>query len=155
MIKYISRGFLLGIFLFLAPFFSVYSQIAEVMDGVLDVPELSYAQAARFVLAASETLPVAVSAGEAFMYARQQNWIPGAAQAEGPITMGALSLLIMKSFKIPGGFMYALFPSGRYAYRTMVRRSFIDGVADQAMRVSGEEFFLILGNVLSYKGGDN
>ena len=151
--KRLPKGFtLLMTFFLFAPLLSIHAQIANEMDEALELERMTYAQAARFVLAASETLPADTSADQAFAYAQEQKWISGDAQAGGAITLGALSLLIMKSFDIKGGFMYALFPSGRYAYRSLVRRGFIQGFADPALTVSGDRFFLILGKALSYKG---
>jgi hypothetical protein len=42
-----------------------------------------------------------------------------------------------------------LLPGPRYAYRSMVSNSYIDGNTDPGMTVSGERFLLILGKVLN------
>jgi hypothetical protein len=59
-----------------------------------------------------------------------------------------------RAFNIPGGFMHALLPGPRYAFRAMVNRSFIQGAADPGMTVSGERFLQILGKVLDAAGGE-
>ena len=143
----------MAVLLLLVPLLPLYPQFAAEMERALDLPQVTYSQAARFVLAASQTLPENTSVAQAFVYARDQKIMPGNV-ADVPITLGALSLLMMKSFNIKGGFMYALFPSKRYAYRAMVRRELIQGFADPGLTVSGERFFYILSRVLSYVGDE-
>jgi hypothetical protein len=60
----------------------------------------------------------------------------------------------MKAFNIKGGMMYTFFPGPRYAFRTMVSRSFIQSPADPGLQVSGEQFLIILDDVLSAEGGE-
>jgi hypothetical protein len=61
---------------------------------------------------------------------------------------------MMKAFNLKGGMMFAIAPGPRYAYRSMLNRSFIQAAADPTMTVSGDRFLLILGNVLSVAGGE-
>ena len=119
-----------------------FGQTAAELDVVLEKSELSYAEAARFVLAAEDGFDRAMSNG----------WLPKGAEPGGAIKLGELSFLIMKTFDMKGGLMYMILPGPRYAFRSMVSRSFIQGAADPAMKVSGERFLLILGNVLDAAG---
>ncbi|MDL2229816.1 hypothetical protein LJC14_06155 [Treponema sp. OttesenSCG-928-L16] len=128
----------------------LFAQTAQDMDAVLAAENVSYAQAARFVLSASEVLSQDVSAESAFAEALSRGWIPEDTAAEDPISMGKLSLLIMKSFDLSGGFMYALFPVSRYAYRELSYKQIIQGRSDPAVFLSGERFLHILGRTLSY-----
>ena len=139
--------FVLGLLLIIPGFLP--AQTAAELEAVLDDPAISYSQAARFVMAASGG-----SADEAFESAAARRWLPRGASADDPIRLGALSHLLMKAFGLKGGMMYAIFPGPRYAYRSMVSRSFIQGSSDPAMIVSGERFLLILGNVLDAAGGE-
>jgi hypothetical protein len=100
------------------------------------------------------TNAAALEGEKAFAWAVDRGWLPAGATADDPINMGDLSFLIMKAFNLKGGAMYSFFPGPRYAFRTMVSRSFIQSPADPAMRVSGERFLLILGNVLSAEEGE-
>jgi hypothetical protein len=118
------------------------SQAAE-LDAVLETAVLSRLQAARFIEAS------APSPGAA-----EEGWLPKEAVLADPVSLGELSFLLMRAFNIKGGFMYALLPGPRYAFRTLVSRSLIQGEADPAMTVSGERFLHILGNVLSLAGGE-
>jgi hypothetical protein len=72
----------------------------------------------------------------------------------GLIRMGELSYLVMKSFGLSGGFMYALFPGPRYAYRALAWRRILPGGADPARSLSGEELLYITGTVLTHTGRD-
>jgi hypothetical protein len=128
----------------------VRAQTAGELEGLLDTGRITYAQAAYFTLASAPGSPPSDRAG-AFALALERGWLPAKA-AEGPVTLGELSLLMMRAFALEGGFMYRLFPGPRYAYREMTRRGFIEGRADPGFTVSGERFLQILGKVLSHTG---
>jgi len=132
---------------------SLYAQTAAELEELLQIQTVSYGQAARFVLEAADTTNVN-DAAQAFEFAAERSWLPKKAAAEKPITLAELSFLIMKAFDLRGGMMYAIKPCPRYAYRSMISRSFIQGASDPAMTVSGDRFLLILGNVLDAAGGD-
>jgi len=143
--------FLLGL-LFLLPVF-LPAQTAAELETVMKTSVVTCAQAARFVTAsvegdASIRSDASFSQNE-FEQALEKGWLPKGTTPDEGITLGKLSLLIMQAFEIRGGLMYMILPGQRYAFRTMVSRSFIQGRADPAMKVSGERFLDILGRVLS------
>jgi len=125
------------------------AQTAAELETVLMTPAVTRAQAARFVIASITP----ESEADPFSLAVSRGWLKKSAP-DKPIKMGELSLLIMKAFNIKGGMMYSVFPSPRYAFRTMTSRSLIQGASDPAMTMNGERFLLILGRVLSYTGDD-
>ena len=127
------------------------AQTAAELDILLETREMSQAQAARYVLTAVDG---PVSQDSAFQQAMEKGWLPENAAANDPITLGSLSFLIMKAFDYKGGLMYMLLPGPRYAFRSLVSRSIIQGTVDPAMKVSGDKFLLILGNLLDAAGGD-
>jgi len=129
------------------------AQTAAELETVLETPVISCEQAAWFTLAAALDEPP-VSSQTAFAQAVSRGWLKKAAP-DDPITLGKLSFLIMRAFEIKGGVMFSIFPGPRYAYRSMLSRSFIQGAADPAMTVSGERFLVILGKVLSAEGGES
>jgi hypothetical protein len=148
--------FLAFSFLFATPAF-LPAQTAVKMDAILETPVISCAQAAWFVLAAVNTVPSEspvqdTGTEDAFKQAIDNNWLPQQTDPDDPITLKALSFLLMRAFNIKGGLMYAILPGPRYAFRTLASRSLIQGTADPNMTVSGERFLHILGNVLSYMG---
>jgi hypothetical protein len=122
-------------------------QTAAEMEGLLDAGEITCAQAAYFVFAAAlEDPPQNPEA--AFAMALEQGCLPAKSESNRGITMGGFSLLLMKTFDIKGGLMYRLFPRGRYAFREMTGRGFIEGRSYSTLPVSGEQFLRILENVL-------
>jgi hypothetical protein len=125
---------------------AAYGQTATELESLLETGEITCSQAAYFVLAAAET-PSNPEA--AFAAAREKGWLPAKAESGDSITLGGLSLLMMKAFDLKGGLMYRFFPGGRYAYRTMTSRGFIEGRSYSTLKVSGERFLQILGNILA------
>jgi hypothetical protein len=154
--KRTTRAFCIGLFLVLFFFCpnSLFAQNAVDMDALLDTRELTYAQAAQFVLPAAGVAAGRLSEIEAFRTVESRGWIPENAKAPESINAGSLSLLIMKSFDLKGGLMYTLFPSPRYAYRELQYRTFIQGNTDPRETVSGAQFLHILGRVLKSVEGD-
>jgi hypothetical protein len=130
------------------------AQTAAELEALLESPAVTYSQAARFVLASLEAPVPGSGTGAAFAAALERRWLPARAAPDKPVRLGELSFLMTRAFGIRGGFMYALLPGPRYAFRAMVSRSLIQGAADPAMTVSGERFLHILGGVLAYTGGE-
>jgi hypothetical protein len=128
-------------------------QTALEMESLLEAGEISFSQAAYFTLASALENPPENPEG-AFVMALENGWFPARAERGNPLTLADLSLLIMKAFNLEGGLMYRFFPGGRYAYREMTSRGFIEGRAYPGMKVPGEQFLYILGNVLA-QGGTN
>jgi hypothetical protein len=152
-----NRFFVLS-FLFMAPAF-LPAQTAVRLDAVLETPAISCAQAAWFVLAAVTIVPADspdqnASMETAFKQVMDNRWLPQKTSPGDPVTLKTLSFLLMGAFNIKGGLMYTILPGPRYAFRTLVSRSLIQGAADPDMTVSGERFLHILGNVLSYAGAE-
>ena len=125
------------------------AQTADELDTILDTQEITCSQAALFVLAASGSLS---GGGDAFAAAWEQGWLPKGAEADSPVTLGNLSLLIMKAFALPGGLSYTLFPGPRHACRELAYLRIIRGRTDPAGRLSGGEFLHILGRTLTVTG---
>ena len=141
----------LCIIMFLAHAAALHAQTAQAadMEQLLGAQKITWAQAAYFSLgAALETAPA--NPQEAFALAREQGWLPKNAQAEESAVMKGVSLLLMRSFAIPGGLMYRIFPNARYAYRELKSRGFIQGRVYASGSVSGAAFLQLLGELLSY-----
>ena len=131
--------------------FSVFAQsTAQEMEALLARPEVTYAQAARFVLKAADRL-AAANDEEAFRYAAQKLWLPKEAQSGEPAQLGGLSLLIMNAFDFDGGFMYTAAKNSHYAFRELQYKNIIQGRADPYTRVSGDYLVFIIGRALSEK----
>jgi hypothetical protein len=128
------------------------AQTAEYLDTLLDTPEVTYAAAAFIVLSAAGLIGGDSTPEAAFEEARTRNYLPQNAEAAETIRLGELSFLIMRAFGMKSGFMYAVFPGPRYAYRELVYRKLIQGRNDSALRVSGDRLLRITGRVLDYRG---
>ena len=135
----------------------VHAQTAAELEGLLKVKEITWAEAAYFTLSSSaEAVPAngqAAARQAAFQFVRERGRLPKNAEAEGKARLDGLSLLLMRSFDVPGGLMYGLLHNPRYAYREMKALGFIRGRVYPTDTVSGAEFLHILGNLLSYTGG--
>ena len=147
------KKYLIPLFFLLLPVLA-FAQTAAELEAILGTGELSCGQAARFVRASVRdgVASDSVSPYADFDEAMANRWFPKKTSANESITLGKLSFLMMRAFNIKGGMMYAAFPGPRYAFRSMVSHSYIQGVSDPAMKVSGERFLQILGRVLSSTG---
>lgn len=128
-----------------------FAQTASELEAVLETQAVTCAQAARFVIASSGT----TLSGPEFELAMARGWFREGTAPDESITLGKLSFLIMKAFYMKGSMMYAIFPGPRYAFRSMVSRSYIQAPSDPAMKVSGERFLQILGRVLNAVGEES
>jgi hypothetical protein len=127
------------------------AQNAAELESLLAAGEISFFQAAYFSLASAPG-DTPESPEAAFVLARNRGWLPTLSEGKNALTLGDLSLLLVKAFNIEGSLMYRLFPGRRYAYREMVRRGFIEGPSYPHLKVSGERFLRILGRVLAEGG---
>jgi hypothetical protein len=130
----------------------LHAQTAAELERVLAVPAVSYGDAAWIVLSAAGALPPETSAGGAYGFAADNNWLPKKAAPEASVTLGGLSLLIMQSLNLKGGLMFSLFPNSRYSYRELVYRQVIQGRAYSTQKVPGERLLRILSRALEYSG---
>ena len=133
--------------LFLLPV--IHAQTAAELEAALESPAITCAQAASFIIRSVDP----EFAENAYDLALSRGWFKNE-RPDDHVTMGRLSFMFMQAYDIKGGFMYSLFPGKRYAFRTMVSRSLIQGDSDPALTVAGDNFLLILGRVLSGQGGD-
>jgi len=145
-----KKRIILGFLLFAAA--ALFAQTAEKLEELLNTPVLSYEQAAWFILEASDIWDVSsVSASpyEAFIVAKEHNWLPKKAGPDDKARLDGISLLLMKSFGLKGGLGYSLFKNPHYAYRELVYRDIIQGRIDPAVPVSGDMLVYMGGRILS------
>jgi hypothetical protein len=134
---------------------AAHGQTAVDIEQLLDTKEITCSRAAYFVLAAAMENPPP-NPEAAFTLARENGWFPEKAESDNSITLGGLSLLMMKAFNPrltqTGGLMFRLFPGSRYAHRAMANRGFIEGRTCPGQNVSGGQLLRILEKVLSGEG---
>jgi hypothetical protein len=121
------------------------------IETLLDTQAVSYGQAARFVLEASDTL-VTASPEEAFNYAVRQGWLPADSAFNDNARLDRISLLLMRSFEMSGGIFYSLTKNAHYAYLELVYNNVITGRHDPAMPVSGARLLLYVSRILAMQG---
>lgn len=140
-------------FSLVAPAFLAAQTTADEIETLLDTGAVSYGQAARFVLEASD-VTVTDDPAQAFQYAAEHNWLPKKASADQTARLDGIALLVMQSFDIKGGLWYSLFKSPHYAYRELVYQGIIQGRIDPAMAVSGDNFLYMVNLLLSMQEAD-
>lgn len=151
-------------FLFVSTALSAQSN--AIIDDILAEEEMTYGSAAYLLLSAvgelddaadrntavaefqrlDESLRAAGEAGRFRPVGNILNYAP-----DTPITLGEYALLAMRSFSIPGGIVYSMIPSPRYASRELVFRRAIQGNAFPRMNISGERGMRILGRILALR----
>lgn len=118
------------------------------IETLLQTDVVTYSQAARFVLEASEAM-ITSNPEEAFSYAVQQKWLPESVESSDPVRLDKLSLLLMRSFELRGGIFYSLFKNPHYAYRELVYINVIQGRHDPRMLVSGERLLFYVNRLFA------
>ena len=126
---------------------SLGAQTAARLAAILEKPAVNYGEAAIFALEAAEkayfTDPV-----EAFNFAKERNWLPKKAEAGGVARLDGISLLLVRAFEVKGGMFYRIAKNSHYAYRELVYMDVILGDTDPGMKVPGEEFLFMLGQLM-------
>ncbi|MDR1747915.1 MAG: hypothetical protein LBR47_02520 [Spirochaetaceae bacterium] len=138
-------------FLLLLPFLAVsaFGQSADRITGIITTDKLSGGEAAYLAAMwlgngdpgiAADT----VSGGEAIAALERNNLLPPGITEGDAVTLEQFSLLCMRVWNIPGGLMYRLFPSSRYALKELKLRGIIPASADPSFTVSGREALNII-----------
>ena len=130
------------------------AQTAEKLEQLLNTPSVSYGQAAWFILEAADVQSISDNAvipdnNEAFVYAREKEWLPKNAGPGDIARLEGVSLLLMESFGFKGGIFYSWTKNPHYAYRELVYLGVIQGRIDPKMIVSGDLLFYLVNRVLS------
>ncbi|GHV84694.1 hypothetical protein AGMMS50230_03020 [Spirochaetia bacterium] len=141
--------YILFIFLLLTPFFG-WSQTGSEIETLLATPNITYAQAARLVLEASEAA-VFANPEEAFRFAAGRGWLPKKAASNGTAQLGGIALLLMRSFDLKGGVIYRSVKNAHYAFRDIVWLGLTRGQRDPAAKVSGGDLLYMVNRLLALK----
>ncbi|MCK5735271.1 MAG: hypothetical protein KAH21_02290, partial [Spirochaetaceae bacterium] len=70
---------------------------------------------------------------------------------EEPITFGDYAYIAMETFNLPGGMMYAMFPSPRYAAREFLHRGWMPGKPKTQSELTPWEVTTSISEVLAWK----
>jgi len=137
---------LLFVLLFSAPLFG---QTAEKLEVLLNEPELSWSQAAAFIIEAADLNTA--DPESAFRFAVEEKWLSKKLAPDGAARLNGIALLLMRSFDLKGGIFYSISKSPHHAYRELVYKNVIRGNTDPDMPVSGRELLMIVSRILTLK----
>jgi hypothetical protein len=127
------------------------AQSNEVLDAVLGEPTLSYGNAAYLVGTASGHFPETTAPADAVPLMEQAGLAAPGLGPNDPVTLGDFSYMLTRAFSIPGGIMYRILPSPRYATRELAYLGIISGPAKPGMSLSGDRALRILERILNQK----
>ena len=130
---------------------TLYAQSNELIDKLLAQEEATFGETVVLVLSGAGLIGENSSEAEAISYIKDKNWGFNEIKTDSPVTAGALSLLVMRAFDIPGGIFYRLFPGKRYAYREMVYLGLISKKGGPYRKLTGEEVLRVLQSTLEWK----
>lgn len=147
----ISRSVVVSTALLLLTSGIAVAQSSFVIDSILQEKRLTFGNAAYLaVLSASPEAPeldreAAVShVAELFPSVSDRD-------AQATATFGEFAFLLMKAHDVPGGVMYSLLPSPRYAAREAVYREWTSRSRAPGSSISGQEALQILNRFLIWK----
>ncbi|NBF41956.1 MAG: hypothetical protein GVY14_16230 [Spirochaetes bacterium] len=141
----------IALVLFLAPLVTVpAADQMEVIATMQTAEEVTYREGGFAVLVASGTLPRTAAPDAALNpgLRSQLGWDSRA--VDGPLTVAEFSYLVMKAFDIPGGLMYRLAPSPRYAVRELRFRRILLDRLDATDNIAGVEALRVIGNAIEW-----
>ena len=125
-----------------------FAQSATEVEELLSMDALSYEEAVWFVMRVAE-IPDVSGPAEAFSFAAERKWLPARALPDGKAKLNGISLLIMRSFELKGGFLYTCTKSPHHAYRELTYKGIIQGRTAPNSDVSGDLLLYMTGNLLS------
>ncbi|MEM5948741.1 hypothetical protein WKV44_09320 [Spirochaetia bacterium 38H-sp] len=124
------------------------AQSNEVIDKILNQKAITCGYAAYLILNAGGIISEDTSPDSAWERWLNMGYVKSNKKAQDPISLGEFSFLITKTFDIPGGMMYSLFPSPRYAARELAYLGYIAENPGPYRNLSGKEAISILGRIL-------
>ena len=130
----------------------LFSQSNEIIDQLLDEEKASLGKTAYLVFVAAGIAGEDWSVDEAFGELQSRGWGFESSSPDDPVSLGAFALLVMRSYGMKGGILYAIIPGRRYAAREFAYRKFVPGDTSPYRKLSGQDVTHILGKVLEFLG---
>ncbi len=136
-----------SLLLLLLPLVAVVAsaQSNAILDSFLQQKQALAAETSYMVAVGGAYLTDTATPEEALAMALANGWIAQGTAADSPMTVDAISFLVMRAFKIKGGLMYTIFKNHRYALRELMARNVVNGSGGKKRIVSGEEAVGIIG----------
>lgn len=130
---------------------SIQAQSTEIVENLLLSDQAAFGDSVYMIAVGSGLLDDDVSVSEAVSNITKNGWNKSGKNAEDTITLGEFSYIAMQALDIPGGIMYRLFPSPRYALRELAYLGIIDEKFHPDNTLSGSNFINILSAILEIK----
>jgi len=131
----------------------LFAQSNSVIDSVLSQKQASFEDSVYLILAAGNLIPSSGSVKDALETLKQKAWLDIPDRPDAPITFGQFAFLLMKTFNVPGGVLYNLFPGPRYAGREVDYRGWTPANLSPYEGLSGRDALYILRSFLDSRGG--
>jgi hypothetical protein len=129
----------------------LFCQYNEQVDILLQEQKATFGRVVYIVLAAGELITGEETIEQALGVLHEKEWGISIIASDSPVTLGDCSYLLMNVFDIPGGVMYAMFPSPRYAVRELAYLNILTGSPDPSRSVTGEEVMNLLAQTIDWK----
>jgi hypothetical protein len=129
---------------------SVAAQSNDFIDKLLDEKAAAYGDTALIALASAGLVPPDATVEQAIKFLGDNKW-GFVRKPEELATLGDISYLLMRAFKMGGGIMYAIFPGPRYACRQFEYLELVQKNPIPSRLVSGEEVMQLITEVLAYR----
>lgn len=130
---------------------SLTAQSNVQLDALLEQAPAHLDSALYLLLASVALVSEDDSPAAAFSKAVTDGLVDRASHPNDPVTIQALSFLLMKTQKMPGGLEWTLFPNPRSAYRELAYRDLINTSAGPDRTVAGDEVVRVLNAVRAFK----
>ncbi len=130
----------------------LFAQSNLLIDELLLEDKAGFGKAMYLAFAAASAIPEEATVLNALAYLEGTGWGVRIKGADEPVELGDFSYVIIRSFDIPGGLFYRIFPGPRYAARELKYLGFLSGSYAVGRTLSGEQVLRILGNVLAWQG---
>lgn len=125
-------------------------QSAERIDEYLERQRLDVAQAAYLAAASASLIPADSGAEQALDALSERGFEMRQESLQADVRLDEFSFMLMLAHDLPGGFMYALFPGPRYAYRDLRYERIIEGGGDPGEPVSGRRAMRLVGRAMDF-----
>lgn len=130
------------------------AQSNDLIDRVLDQEEIQYKLGVYLILTAGGHWEEPAVPEDSLEVLKDLGWSLPGKFAEDSLSAGDAAFLIMHSLDIPGGIMYSLFPSRRYAYKELVFLGIVESAGGDKRPLSGRSLLQILGKAMEIKNNE-
>ena len=129
----------------------VFCQSNLLIDVMLREKQATFGKAVYLILTSGAIISEKTPIVGALKALEEKRWGFSGKKDSDSLTIGELSLLLMKSFDLPGGIMYSLLGGPRYAYREMKYLDLIKDTKGAGGFVSGMTVVQTIGKVIEWK----